>query len=712
MKRTVLTASFAVLLLASARGATWEGSAMMSSYGDFPPSGYYAACNSFQRNTAVEVLNLETGKSVTVIVTRSVDNAGVFMVLSPEAALAIGIQPGVLSRVRVTTPQSASSLAPSAAGASTETVDPDFNPKLYAKRPAVSSPQVEPAKTAPDAMTKPPEGVAEGSPASSGTTETTKPAGSPETPPDGTKRPTEAAKAPEKPDSIQRKEPSQLNQTPSSQSLVEPPVRQAKAANDQATTQPPKTSEKPPLPVPDEAPIKPVAPSVPAKYATPENRPDVLDLRRPQNRRGTGIEASLRDPSATAEERATPYSRTTPETRHRASVAELHDPETRYEDETPRAETDEKPGRSVAVYAGELDSPGTMADESPRTVTDDRPGRDSELAGYRDSLDVPDLKDDRPVAVGYERPERGSMERESELTEPSMVPDELPEMVIANMTRPDIGVPELDLAEGEIELEEGVRDMIAYDRSPTRYSQATERDLDDAALVPEETPAVLEGSPDRAVAVQERELDDAELSAEETPAVLEGSPARAARTDERELDDATLAPEEAPAVINGDKPVPQRQASAAPGLRDPEVAATKPAVAAGAAGPEKGPVDAALEPSGANPPPASGKPGAVSAAAATAKPAPETTKSRVVPIARLEKGKHYIQLGAYKTMVALDIAGVSVDPAFKLAVETVKTASGPVYRLYVGPLSRDESGVVLLRLKSAGFKDAFVRVGE
>ncbi|GAB1457407.1 hypothetical protein MASR2M48_27150 [Spirochaetota bacterium] len=128
-KRNIVIAACMLAIVVMASAVSWDGSAMMGGYGDFPPSGYYAACNSFARNTAVEVLNLENGRSVTVIVTRSIESSGVFMMLSVEAATAIGLQSGRVARIRASEPKSAVELALKTSGSS---YDPDFNPRLLA----------------------------------------------------------------------------------------------------------------------------------------------------------------------------------------------------------------------------------------------------------------------------------------------------------------------------------------------------------------------------------------------------------------------------------------------------------------------------------------------------------------------------------------------------------------------------------------------------
>lgn len=146
MKRWMPVLCIALLATSLSGASAWEGSAMMSAYGEFPDSGYYAACNSFPRNTAVEVVNLENGKSVTVIVTKGLENPGIFLLLSPEAAKALSMEPGSLSRVRVSAPRNIAETPPAGSGPG---VDPDFNPSLLASRAGVSAPPEESRSTIP-----------------------------------------------------------------------------------------------------------------------------------------------------------------------------------------------------------------------------------------------------------------------------------------------------------------------------------------------------------------------------------------------------------------------------------------------------------------------------------------------------------------------------------------------------------------------------------
>ncbi|MDR1220570.1 MAG: SPOR domain-containing protein [Treponema sp.] len=79
----------------------WEGTAVVAPDGVLPNTGYYAAINSFPRNTAVIVTNLENGKTVHVTVVATLDNSSVLILLSREAADAIALSADYPGRVRV-----------------------------------------------------------------------------------------------------------------------------------------------------------------------------------------------------------------------------------------------------------------------------------------------------------------------------------------------------------------------------------------------------------------------------------------------------------------------------------------------------------------------------------------------------------------------------------------------------------------------------------
>ncbi|MDR2663419.1 MAG: SPOR domain-containing protein [Treponema sp.] len=80
----------------------WEGAAAVST--DFPEKGLYVATNSFPRNTIVDLTNLETGKTVRVIVSAGLDAPGLLALVSREVAEEVGLQNRTIGRIRMTQP--------------------------------------------------------------------------------------------------------------------------------------------------------------------------------------------------------------------------------------------------------------------------------------------------------------------------------------------------------------------------------------------------------------------------------------------------------------------------------------------------------------------------------------------------------------------------------------------------------------------------------
>jgi hypothetical protein len=98
----VVYAFIAVLMFIGA--SVWEGSGAVSSRGELPEGAYYAATNSFPRNTVVDVTNLENGRTIRVIVAAGLDSPGLLAMLSRNAATAIGISSPNIGRIRMTQP--------------------------------------------------------------------------------------------------------------------------------------------------------------------------------------------------------------------------------------------------------------------------------------------------------------------------------------------------------------------------------------------------------------------------------------------------------------------------------------------------------------------------------------------------------------------------------------------------------------------------------
>ncbi|MDR1637767.1 MAG: SPOR domain-containing protein [Treponema sp.] len=124
------------LLCAAAMAFTgasiWEGAVTTAPRGALPDEGYYVATNSFPRNTVVDITNLETDKTVRVIVSSGLDTPGLLATLSEDAAKSIGLQARSIGRIRMTQPSD-----PIAFSRFTEGLagsgDPDYDPEAMIK---------------------------------------------------------------------------------------------------------------------------------------------------------------------------------------------------------------------------------------------------------------------------------------------------------------------------------------------------------------------------------------------------------------------------------------------------------------------------------------------------------------------------------------------------------------------------------------------------
>ncbi|MDR2209998.1 MAG: SPOR domain-containing protein [Spirochaetaceae bacterium] len=127
--------------------SVWEGAAAVS--GDFPEEGLYVATNAFPRNTVVDLTNLETGKTVRVIVSAGLDTPGLLALVSREAAVAVGLQSRTIGRIRMIQPSD-----PIAFSRFTEdhlrSGDPDYDPlaAVEGAYPGALPPAGQPAEAA------------------------------------------------------------------------------------------------------------------------------------------------------------------------------------------------------------------------------------------------------------------------------------------------------------------------------------------------------------------------------------------------------------------------------------------------------------------------------------------------------------------------------------------------------------------------------------
>jgi hypothetical protein len=78
-------------------------------------------------------------------------------------------------------------------------------------------------------------------------------------------------------------------------------------------------------------------------------------------------------------------------------------------------------------------------------------------------------------------------------------------------------------------------------------------------------------------------------------------------------------------------------------------------------------------------------------------------------IGELEKGKYYVQLGAFRSTASVESVLLKLDPGYPLNVQTAGTGDSTMYRLLVGPLNLGESGALVQRFKGSGYRDAYIR---
>lgn len=576
-KRGIALAIGTLVLLALASASSWEGSAMTGTVGDFPSSGYYAACNSFARNTTIDVTNLENGRTITVIVTRGLESSGVFMMLSAEASAALGIQPGRLVRIRAAEPRSAVELAPAARSGSA--FDPDLNPRLLAAEELKKlgyelAPRTPPASTAaaPAAVATAPD-----RPAAAQAAAPVQPA--PTVAPSPARAAVEPASAAEEnPESLASAKPRPVRTIVLPQ-LPEPPdpAMAVAPAEPAAGTEAPEVSTDV-LPVPDETPIRVAAQASPRRYEAPAMMPDIAD-RGPQAPIPTSIALALVDPepvdAPSKAESALAYSRSAPPLSGGDADATLADP---------------------VIPSTE------HADAFSRTV-----------------------------------PALSTTDARTDLAWPELEADGIPEVVLSHLAEPALSVPATSLAEGEL--------VLPSNQGPSAVAL--------------ETPVY--GAAETSV-----ELVDAEEHKPETAPMAAGPE-----------------PEPAPAV-----PLESPRdhiVSIEPTTPKPPVAATTPT------------------------PPAAVTVPATPAAPAVA-PA-RTSAGAAVVTTPLQKGRYYIQIGAYASEAAARDAGYTLGSRFSTVVQKTTEKGKDTWRVFVGPLSRDESGLALVKVRSMGFKDAFVKSG-
>ncbi|MDR2601661.1 MAG: hypothetical protein LBC53_04325, partial [Spirochaetaceae bacterium] len=137
MKKILLKTVFAFLSLSLLLSASWEGSSAIAPEGELPERGFYVSSNSFPINTVVDIVNLETGRTIQAIVRTSQNAPGGIVLLSRDAADALGISNRSNGRIRLNPPPEAIAFSRFTDGRSFSG-DPDYDTRAFVRENALT----------------------------------------------------------------------------------------------------------------------------------------------------------------------------------------------------------------------------------------------------------------------------------------------------------------------------------------------------------------------------------------------------------------------------------------------------------------------------------------------------------------------------------------------------------------------------------------------
>jgi hypothetical protein len=133
IKNKIISAVLIAASLTALTGASavWEGVGALAPVGALPERGFYISSNSYPKNTVVDVINLETGQTIQAIVQYSQNTPGGLVLLSRDAAGAIGVPESTTGRIRITSTNDsvANSLFFDGRDGRSFSGDPDFDPR-------------------------------------------------------------------------------------------------------------------------------------------------------------------------------------------------------------------------------------------------------------------------------------------------------------------------------------------------------------------------------------------------------------------------------------------------------------------------------------------------------------------------------------------------------------------------------------------------------
>lgn len=629
--------------------SSWDGSAVVGAYGDFPLQGYYGACNSFPRNTIIDVTNLANNKTVTIIITRELATTGILIALSPEAAQALGIIAGTTAMVRLTNPrmtgQTLGSVSSAVKGADADDLKKKAEAELARLGYAVTAPVSAPQTGIPQ------------------TTQTTQPQvqqGQPDT--------SQPRIVPQQSQVVGMPVPETKPGTTSQPAQVQPQTTQP------VTTQPSASqpvasstvSEKPQVYDGKPKPIRTIVisglPVPEAKSGQTAAQPatQVQQLVAPQPQTTQAPEAVVQQPQQMQ------AVMTQPELYTLISIpfTQVVRQKDIYAEPVPRP----KESSSLYVRQGTATKPVDMpyvelpVPERERALVLERLG----LLGTSLAFNLP----------GYAEPFVNPSERAT----------------VIDKTWFQVSQEPLDVALLEPGLEPAERGLVYDTRLLTPLPSSVPAHLADPLLAAEELPVVY--------------LGYQPLPAQTVPAV---SLAESIVT----MDDRKPS-----AVLSYQKPSLQAaetviQLETMP-LQDPKQQVVT-VVAPQSLPP--GETVISMVPTTERPPQAVQPSTSSASTAATAQSVTvqkPTTQAQITQAtgSALQKGFFYIQLASFTTEETLQKAIQGLGNRYAVFIEKAVVKGKTVFRLYLGPLKKDETGVALMYVRSLGYKDAFIKEGS
>jgi len=652
VNRTFRIRAVALLLLAAAATTgysqeSYEGLATVGRFGRFP-SGLFGASNLVAPNTMVTVRDLATGRSERVIITDGVTEPGVFLVLSPEAAESLRLDPEAASRVRVT-PFAADGFPPD---------DP------AAERALSPDPDLNPLASVPLLETLPP------------------PAGAkpPSVSPDAAEPPPEVASEPP----ISTAPAAPLEPAPGARPRTGVAAGVARTSVGQAQTE--FERPDPALPVrrpdaPDDAPTAAREPTLePADAASAGLEP----ADRPAERAPDAIALARADeplppqPAVAAVEQEEPYEGPI-DAAIRAAVTRL-----------PRKDVYPQPaGERGELGFRRVDGPAERAvvaslpEARPPAV--ERPSL-AGLAPLRASEPAIDAFLAEAAAPAEDRPQFQGLARRT-APQPGARTTGLPGTVPTPGGPPDAR----PTAEGLVRIDPGPSRALDADLA-TAVPAAEERPDESLAAIAVESPEAPSGIALAPAPPADEETRAAEPTLsrpgdlpEDAILALEPADFRPPASPEPDTDSliareeaAREAPEEAtPIEVPASAVASLPDESPAPAEREAPRVTVRPS-------PEEAPA-----PREAAPEEATGLPVATSA----------------------ERERYYLQIGAYSDRGAANVPVDALGATYPMTVLPFERGGRTIYRVLVGPLERDETGTLLLWLRSRGYRDSFVRSG-